>query len=97
MRIILRMERRGFTNLAHVVEREYILVTGKFEGSQVILCAPPRRELCPSFYVDRRPFYVPINWNPLQRIEDFIDAISIKRLQARTAKKLRQGKEGLFS
>lgn len=81
LRIKKLLESKGFLNLSYEIIDHYHLFKGLYEKLEILLCIPINRRYSPSLFVNDKLFFVPINWNDLCTVEDFIDCIELSQIR----------------
>lgn len=76
IRVILQERKMDFMKFEDY--QQYLEIALSIKGNPFILIIPKDKVECPILLRDDTQVFVPINWNRLLTIEDFIDAIPIK-------------------
>ena len=75
-----KLENMGFNNLTYESIDSYHIFKGNYNNVDILLFIPINNSISPNLFVNDELFFVPINWNDLCTIEDFIDSIELNKI-----------------
>lgn len=75
------LESKGFLNLTYEMIDHYHLFEGIYNKVEILLCIPTNKKVSPCFFVNDKLVFVPINWNDLCTVEDFIESIELSKIR----------------